>query len=53
MSQLRLNHSMVLHVYNDQTDRLYLVNVANEFISMGNIMVLNLTTDFCMELCNY
>ena len=33
MSQQRLNHLMVLHVHNVHTDRLNLVDVANEFIA--------------------
>ena len=33
MSQQRLNHLMVLHVHSDHTDKLNLVDVANEFIA--------------------
>ena len=32
MSQQRLNHFMVLRVHSDHTDKLNLVDVANEFI---------------------
>ena len=35
MSQQRLNHLMVLHVHKDYTEKLNLVNVANNFIA-GN-----------------
>ena len=33
MSQQRLDHLMVLHVHSDHTDKLNLVDVANEFIA--------------------
>ena len=32
MSQQRLNHLMIMHVYKDHTDQLSLVDTANEFV---------------------
>lgn len=37
MSQQRLNHLTVLHVHSDHTDKLNLVDVANEFIAETSI----------------
>jgi len=35
MSQDRLNHLMTLHIYQDKLDSLYLVFVANDFVSLN------------------
>ena len=32
ISQQRLNHMMIIHVHKDHTDRLSLVDTANEFV---------------------
>ena len=34
MSQERLNHLMILHVHKDLTDKLNLISIANEFVSL-------------------
>ena len=33
--QLRLNHSVLLHVYQDKTDELDLHTIANEFVHIN------------------
>ena len=36
MNQTRLNWCMVLHIHNDDTDKLNIVDVANEFVSRNS-----------------
>lgn len=36
MSQTRMNWCMVLHIHNDHTDKLNIVDVANEFVSRNS-----------------
>lgn len=36
MTQARLNHCMLLHVLRDATDKLNLIDVANEFVTRND-----------------
>ena len=39
MNQTRLNWCMVLHIHNDDTDKLNIVDVANEFVSRNSKVI--------------
>ena len=46
MNQTRLNWCMILHIHNDDTDKLNIIDVANEFASRNSTR-LNTFEHFC------
>ena len=61
MNQIRLIWCMVLHIHNDDTDKLNIVDVANEFVSRNStrshifgdlckILLLSFTVSTCLKM---
>ena len=46
----RLNHSMILHVHKDRTDKIDLVDAANQFVEWKDNRVISLENSFVMIL---
>ena len=46
----RLNHLMILHAHKDKTDKIDLVDAANQFVEWKNNRVISLENSFVMIL---